>query len=177
MTWFTSDSHFNHKNILEYEKEKRPFKTIEEMNEVLIDNWNSVVLPRDRVYHLGDFCLSKHSIELAARLNGRKRLILGNHDTHNIALYSPYFEKIYGVAQWHNCILTHIPIHPDSLGSRYFLNLHGHTHSKKVQRKIDHLYPYSLLEDDPNYFNVSVECNNLTPVHEEIIYERLRELE
>ena len=76
-TWFISDTHFKHKNILEYEKEARPFNTVEEMNEKIIDNWNHTVGIKDIVYHLGDFAFGKNNISIAARLHGRKRLVLG----------------------------------------------------------------------------------------------------
>ena len=96
-TWFTSDHHFGHKNILEYEKEARPFKTIEEMNETLIERWNSVVQPHHLVYHLGDFCFGKKNMDIAARLNGKKKLVMGNHDTYPTADYLRYFDQLYGV--------------------------------------------------------------------------------
>ena len=54
MIWMTSDLHFNHENILKYEPVSRPFATVEEMNEVLIQNWNSKIKPEDIVYVLGD---------------------------------------------------------------------------------------------------------------------------
>ena len=57
MIWFTSDLHFNHKRIIEYEPTTRPFASVEEMNETLIKNWNSVVQPEDTVYVLGDFIM------------------------------------------------------------------------------------------------------------------------
>ena len=78
--FFTSDSHFCHSNIIKFCD--RPFKDVEEMNEILIDNWNKTVGPNDIIYHLGDFCFAGsaewHSI--LGRLNGRIHLILGNHD-------------------------------------------------------------------------------------------------
>lgn len=80
MIWFTSDHHFWHSNILKYCPD-RPYKTVEEMNEDLIWQWNSVVSPDDTVYHLGDFSMAFRSVELyTRRLNGTKHLILGNHD-------------------------------------------------------------------------------------------------
>ena len=78
--YFTSDSHFGHSRIIGYTD--RPFADVEEMNEKLIENWNSVVSPKDTIYHCGDFALSRPevAISIIARLNGRKHLIFGNHD-------------------------------------------------------------------------------------------------
>ena len=78
--WITSDTHFNHKNIIAYES--RPFASIPEMNAALIENWNKVVAPDDAVIHLGDFALgSANDLDrLVGSLNGHKFLILGNHD-------------------------------------------------------------------------------------------------
>lgn len=150
-TFFISDTHFGHKNILQYEPDARPFETVEEMNEVLIERWNSVVKSRDIIYHLGDFAFGKRNISIASRLNGKKRLILGNHDCYPVSEYYNYFERVYGAFCWNRCILTHIPIHPGCLGSGYFLNVHGHLHSKVVTGKTfwDETLP------DMNYFNVS----------------------
>lgn len=188
-TFFTSDHHFGHKNILEYEKEARPFASAEEMNERLIDNWNSVVGNSDIVFHLGDFCFGKSNLDIAKRLNGKKRLVLGNHDNLPTISYLDYFEKIYGAFFWKRCILTHIPVHPNNLGSRAFLNIHGHLHSNLVTKEIDELWevesnagpiiirrPFPQPIIDPNYFNVSVEQNNLTPFHADIIMERIKEI-
>src|SRR6185503_2891509 len=95
--YFTSDHHFGHANILTFEPEARPFKTVEEMNEALVDRWNSVVKPNDMVWHLGDFAFGKHNIAIAARLQGRKKLVLGNHDSYCNRVYLQYFEKLSGV--------------------------------------------------------------------------------
>jgi len=81
-TFFTSDTHFNHIKILEYEASSRPFKTTQDMDEVLIENWNKVVTPTDTVYHLGDFMMGQRDTALVyrQRLNGKIILVMGNHD-------------------------------------------------------------------------------------------------
>lgn len=170
--WFTSDSHFGHKNIIEYEKSTRDFENTHHMNEAIIERWNSVVRADDVVYHLGDFCFGRNNIAIAAHLNGRKRLILGNHDTYTNTDYLQYFEKLYGIKFWEKCILTHVPVHPQSInGKRCVLNVHGHLHSKRVMFQPP---PCRGLIDDPSYFNVSVEQNNLYPINAEMIRERVR---
>src|SRR5271165_3310117 len=80
MRFFVSDTHFFHQRILEY-CPTRPWKTVIEMNEGLIEAWNSVVKPDDEVFHLGDFSLAFRPVEVyTRRLNGMKHLIVGNHD-------------------------------------------------------------------------------------------------
>jgi calcineurin-like phosphoesterase family protein len=77
--WLTSDTHFSHAKILA----SRPqFRSIEEHDETLIDNWNRVVRRGDRVYHHGDVALGKPEpiAKLIRRLNGQIYLISGNHD-------------------------------------------------------------------------------------------------
>jgi calcineurin-like phosphoesterase family protein len=77
--WFTSDLHFNHANIIQYSK--RPFKSVDEMNEELINRYNFVVNPNDQVYLLGDLSMNlERAKPYLRRLNGKKNLILGNHD-------------------------------------------------------------------------------------------------
>lgn len=176
-TWFISDTHFGHKNILEYEKEARPFKTVEEMNEYIIHRWNDVVRDEDTVYHLGDFCFGKDNIRLAGRLKGRKLLILGNHDAYDSRDYLLYFDKLYGAKFWEKCLLTHIPVNPANInGKRCVLNVHGHMHSKRVQCQSNK--GFSLFyEDDQNYLNVSCEQNNLIPINADVIRQRVKELD
>lgn len=84
MIYFTSDTHFFHKGVIEYSN--RPFANVEEMNEELIRRWNVVVTDKDEVYHLGDFSFGRpaDSEAVAARLRGRKYLIKGNHDHSNV---------------------------------------------------------------------------------------------
>jgi|ERR1700722_3415176 len=80
MIHFISDTHFGHANIIKYSK--RPFSSVEEMNRKLIENWNARVAPDDIVWHLGDFAFMKPDqfMRLLERLNGRKHVVLGNHD-------------------------------------------------------------------------------------------------
>jgi calcineurin-like phosphoesterase family protein len=172
-TWFISDTHFGHKKILEYEKESRPFKTIEEMNNELVSRWNSVVNDKDIVYHLGDFCFGRRTIHHANLLKGKKRLIMGNHDSYPAVDYLKFFDKLYGAFFWNKCILSHIPIHPNQLGNRCTMNIHGHLHSKKIYS----LSEQGLSYENRNYLNVSCEQNNLTPIHADKILERLKELD
>jgi calcineurin-like phosphoesterase family protein len=181
-TWFTSDTHFGHKNILQFEPAARPFATLEEMHEQLIANWNARIKPCDIVYHLGDFCFGKHNLAIAAKLNGKKRLVMGNHDTYVSASYLEYFEKLYGVVHWERCILSHMPVHPNQLGSRWMLNVHGHLHSKVVMSNQliapDKEYPMNwCMKPDPNYFNVAVEQNALFPFHRDEIMVRIKEID
>ena len=79
--WFTSDSHFGHTNIITHCD--RPFTSVEEQDATLIANWNALVRPNDDIWHLGDFAFrnSKAAASYLARLNGRKHLIWGNHDS------------------------------------------------------------------------------------------------
>lgn len=80
MLWFTSDTHFSHLRIIELCD--RPFKDVNHMNEMLINNWNTIVSPNDSVFHLGDVALGTfvESIQYVNRLNGYKVLLPGNHD-------------------------------------------------------------------------------------------------
>ena len=162
--WLTSDTHFFHENIIKYCG--RPFSCAEEMNEVLVQNWNKVVKPGDKVYHLGDVWMGKAShgerSALMNRLNGKKRLIVGNHDDIPYLSSGAWFEKVlmWRVFREFNMVLTHVPIHQDSIQERIVLNggvnVHGHTHNNGSPKG-----PYKC---------VCVELTNYTPVHiEEVL--------
>lgn len=152
----TSDSHFGHKRILDFEKQHRAFESIEEHDAELVKRWNETVRPKDTVFHLGDVLFGAHSFETLEKLNGIKKLILGNHDTYPIEKYLKYFSKVYGALEFRNCIFTHIPVHPDQLQYRYKFNIHGHLHSDVV--KSFQNFP------DPRYICVSMEHTDLRPV-------------
>ena len=95
--WFSSDLHMYHTNIIKFCN--RPFKTAHEMNEALINNFNEVVMPNDKLYIMGDFGFASRDrlLDVAGRLNGRKHLILGNHDKtirKNLKAFEAHFESI-----------------------------------------------------------------------------------
>lgn len=135
--WVISDTHFDHYNMVHRFK-TRPFESVSEMDEKLIYNWNSVVKPEDKVYHLGDVAFgdkTKHE-NLLRRLNGKKRLIVGNHD--DVKHLSPFFEKVMLWRQWKEfgLLFTHVPVHESTLKEsrhgdkhRSIINVHGHIHS------------------------------------------------
>lgn len=150
MNFVISDTHFGHKKILEFEPLLRPFASIEEHDETLVERWNDVVRHKDTVWHLGDVSFSK-DISILGRLNGRKMLVMGNHDTHPAEEYLKYFDKLIGAVRMHGYIFTHIPVHTREIASRFKGNIHGHLHAQAM--------------DDHRYRCVSVEqCPNLAPM-------------
>ena len=172
MTIFlVSDTHFRHTNILGFKRLDgsllRPgFSCVEEMDEHMVERWNSVVSPPDHVYHLGDVTMlrgneanCRPAARLLSRLNGHKRLVMGNHDHCKVQWYSQFFEKIKGQNMLDGYLMTHYPVHPGSLG-RARANVHGHIHEKHVMHPADSL----SYTRDPRYINVSVEVINYTPV-------------
>lgn len=167
--WVISDTHLNHRNILNFIDEEgnrvRPFGSVNEMNEKIIDRWNSVVKPGDKVYHLGDvaFGSKKEFPDLWAKFNGKKRLIVGNHD--DIKFMTPYFDKVMMWRVWmdHGLLFSHVPVHQSAFTNNRIglFNVHGHIHSNPTP--------------DGPYFNVSVEAVNYTPIHIETLAQIARE--
>lgn len=157
--FLTSDTHFGHSRICEFTKDDgeyvRPWRDVEEMDEALIKNWNDVVSPSDKIYHLGDVAIPRKGLKCLSRLNGKKVLIRGNHDIYKLHDYTEYFYDIRGVGYHDKFVMSHVPIHPDSMG-RFKANIHGHLHWRRV-----------MLNEKPDnrYFNVSVECTDFRPIH------------
>lgn len=156
---------FNHVNILKFEDSNGKkfrgelFTDVDHMNETMIDNWNRLVMPSDHIYHLGDvFFGSVDKADLImSRLNGKKRLIVGNHDdiSKRKDFYHKHFEKIMLWNFWEKRIegekilFSHVPVHEGSFG-KADLNVHGHIHQQKNISDI--------------HINLSVEKTNYTPV-------------
>lgn len=133
MIYLTSDTHFNHKNIISYCS--RPFANVEEMNREIIKRWNHTVKKDDVVYHLGDFAWGdKDEVSrLVHRLNGRVRLILGNHDMKPPNWYlDAGFDRVYDlpVVLDHYFILSHRP--PEFVNEcSPFAWIYGHVHNSE----------------------------------------------
>lgn len=165
--FFIGDTHFGHKNIINFEGTKpfRPFATIEEHDEELVRRWNDRVRKHDTVWHLGDFAFGKKNIAIAGRLNGMKKLVLGNHDHYPTAEYLRYFHKVYGTATIEGAILTHVPVHGTQL-ERFKKNIHGHMHHQRIQTQAAERGEYlpKITVNDWRYINVSAEQINLTPI-------------
>ncbi len=160
--FFASDHHFYHSNILTFKKNDgsplRVFDDVNHMNEHMVMQHNRTVRPTDKVYFLGDVTMGKNlkSLEILGRMNGEKILIKGNHDLAKPNQYLEFFKDIRAVHQFDGLILTHIPIHPESL-ARWGKNVHGHLHANRVLTDKGHI--------DTRYVNVSMEClDNYTPI-------------
>ncbi|MGQ7794486.1 hypothetical protein ACUN0C_18940 [Faunimonas sp. B44] len=156
-----SDTHFGHRNIIRYCN--RPFVDEQEMSDIMVERWNAVVRPNDIVYHLGDVYFGAANALYPTVLNGRKRLILGNHDDGKDPALHRAFQKIMVWRMWpeFGLLFTHVPVHADGLKHHDLINVHGHIHERLI-----------LGEDglpDERYANVSVEQTNYMPVNIETL--------
>ena len=179
--FFTSDTHFNHINILDYCQ--RPFANIEEMNETLIGNWNRVVGKNDIVFHLGDFSFGGAAYwnNILDQLNGKIYLVLGNHDLRNIrpsvlSRFERVAMQMYIEVEEQPIYLNHNPFL--CYGGSYdnFWQLFGHVHTRKNNTGQDAPRLKMLF---PTQYDVGVDANNYTPVSfrqvKEIINQQIRE--
>lgn len=161
--FFLSDPHLNHENILSFLDDKgeivRPFKSIEEHDNFIVDNCNKVVRAVDRLYFMGDVAMNRRALPILGRINGRKVLIKGNHDIFPLKDYTKYFQDIraYKIYPEFGAIFSHIPIHPSQLEGRFKWNFHGHLHEKTIP--------------DERYINLCVEHTNYTPVDLDFLIE------
>lgn len=155
-TYFTSDSHFGHTNIIKYCN--RPFASAEEMDNVLIDNINKLVQPNDILYHLGDFCLGKRHDPIGSTIAYLKRinckniiLITGNHDPiYSNGQAKPDFSSLFSENY------NHIEVKIN--GQRITLNHYAMKVWNKSHHGAWHLYGHShySLPDDPNALSIDV---------------------
>lgn len=149
---------FGHKNILKYRPE---FSTIEEHDNLLFENYKRIIRKQDTVYFHGDMLFDAKYFVPFSELPGRKILILGNHDTDflHITDIVHLFERVVSLTSKKGAWLSHAPIHPSELRSKF--NIHGHTHNAIVE--------------DSRYFNVCVEQTNYAPISRQRITEILKE--
>lgn len=156
-TFFTSDLHFGHANVIKYVP--RPFKDVEEMDAELIRRWNAVVGPKDEVYVVGDFSLCKRAraLEIATALNGVKYLVRGNHDKDPPTAAFAWIKDMHTVkvdvgGQEQRIVLCHYAMRVWDRSHHGAWHLYGHSHDS--------------LPDDPNALSldIGVDCWDYTPV-------------
>jgi calcineurin-like phosphoesterase family protein len=169
--FLVSDTHFGHAGVCKFTQTDgvtkiRPWTDPEEMNEDMVRMWNDTVRPNDKVYHLGDVVINRKYLPILDRLNGDKVLIKGNHDIFKLEDYTKYFRDIRSCHKMSEYILSHIPLHPESLARWCGGNFHGHLHTNRV------MHPKWPTKIDPMYFNVSVEQIGFKP----ILFERAVDL-
>jgi len=173
--WFISDTHFQHTNILKYSKSRAAlFNNTKQMDEVLIDNWNKTIKPEDKVYHLGDVTFGDklyYADNIHPRLNGKKRLIVGNHDPIPFFVERRLFEKVMLWRVFNDpeypFLFSHVPVFQKDIDGRTKqpngVNVHGHIHDEKSPTK--------------NHFCVCVEQTNFKPIHIEEIKNEVSKLQ
>lgn len=179
--WIISDTHFDHENIIRYCD--RPYKNAGQMNEDLIRRWNNRIKPGDLVYHLGDFGLMKSDApaKIIPRLNGRKVLILGNHDKTPQRMMDFGFDlampgmvvKVPNMNERY-VYLVHRPqaILPSGLGFDISFVLHGHIHNSLPEHRRRHEAKGEIADIPDFNINCSVEVMNYEPATLEWIVKR-----
>lgn len=184
-TFFTSDTHFGHANIIKYCS--RPFASVEEMDNTLIHNWNAVVRPEDTVYHLGDFAVGGGpAAPYLRRLNGTIYFCLGNHDKRlrfikayldielelqdhfagsylnddKVKFGIPYLREV--TVEKQEIVLCHYAMKVWNGSHKGSWQLYGHSHG--------------TLPDDPNSLScdVGVDCWNYFPVSMEQLRDKMK---
>lgn len=161
--WFTADTHYGHRNIIDYCN--RPFSTTQEMNEAMITNWNSVVRPNDDIYHLGDFAFGivENYLNL---LNGRIHLIIGSHDK--------------GTWQCRNMFRDYIPLLETNIDNQSIVLCHYAMRSwHKSHYNSWHLYGHhhGRLKPYGKSFDCGVDTNNFFPYSWEQVKQKMATLE
>lgn len=155
-----SDPHFHHLNMIK----NRGFETEEEYHDYFVKEWNSVVSKRDVVWILGDITMERNTYSILDRLNGIKKVVLGNHDIAKRSHTEELLKYVNTICSSHKMeiggkkiVLTHIPIHPIEFDYRLDLNIHGHLHK--------------IVIDDSRYINVCPEQIGYKPVEIEKLLE------
>lgn len=152
-TFFTSDQHFGHINIIKYCN--RPFDSLDEMNETLIENHNKMVTNKDIVYHLGDFSFKQSPSKWLDRLNGKEHhLILGNHDFHKLKSLEMVFDSVQNVKM--------IKVGSDSV----FLSHYAHLVWPQKHYGVYHLFGHShgSVKGELGSLDCGVDCHGYMPI-------------
>lgn len=158
-TFFIADMHLGDSNIILYEN--RPYRNIEEMREFMLYNWNSVVSSDDEVFIVGDFIDflgTSNPKEILSRLNGKIRLIIGNHDIGYEDFYRENGVDVieYPIIYKNFWIVSHEPMYMNE--NMPYVNIFGHVHSNPMYKTVSN-----------HSFCVSVERIDYTPIDFEVI--------
>lgn len=182
MNYYVADTHWCHSNIIKFCT--RPFASVEEMNEAMIERWNSKVTKKDTVYHLGDVVFRgsfSQTKEILDRLNGKIILIKGNHDDERDLKKLTYrFELIDKLLEIkdsfinHNIVLCHYPLASWRSKGRGAYHLYGHVHNNLHQHNLSldvgvdvhDFYPLSSLEIDEKIKAKQIEQNIIVKPHD-----------
>lgn len=172
--YFTSDTHFFHDQ--DFVWKARGFSCTEEMNETIIERWNSIIKQDDLVYHLGDVLLGNYDVNILKRLNGQICIVRGNHDTTrklsdiNAARPDTIFvgtSDLIKIGKL-SLFLCHYPVLTANFDDRHFnqhvISLHGHTHQNG-----NWLFP-----DNPFIYHIGMDSHSCYPVHIDTIVNDIR---
>lgn len=163
--FFIADTHFGDDAIIRYEN--RPFGSADEMEKKITDNWNSIVLADDEVFLLGDIAAydKERTRDIINRLNGRKSLIIGNHDVQDEQYYYDCgfsFVSRYPILYQNYWLLSHEPLYVCT--NMPYANIFGHVHASPLYVTVS-----------PQSYCVSVERINYTPISFDSIKQAVRE--
>jgi calcineurin-like phosphoesterase family protein len=153
--FFTADLHIHHANIIKYAN--RPFSSVDEMDEVLIENWNKIVSFKDTVYFLGDFCFGDAK-ELINKLNGRIEFIHGNHDR-SLKGIAPFKAVLEMKFDDKFIVMCHYSMRVWNKSHYNSYHIFGHSHG--------------TLEGVGKSFDVGVDSWNFTPITLEQVIEKM----
>lgn len=190
--FFIADTHFGHRGMVKFARpgggavrpiwgrvdpdmsDEEAYERVAQMNEDMIDRWNAVVNPGDKVDILGDVTIGRRPLlEVIPRLNGKKRLRSGNHDLYHKD-YPKLFKEITAYKVYDGFLCSHIPVHPSEI-ARWGGNLHGHLHTERVMRHrqwIESGQIHMVSEIDPDYLCVSAEHTDFAPISMDEVRER-----
>ena len=163
--WFISDTHFNHDRDFIYVT--RGFESVNEMNQILVEKWNSIIKPDDTVYHLGDLFLGdlEKGLKIVKSLHGHIHLTIGNHDTEmRLSALKNIIDEIqfgYRMKFRKGCLLlSHYPQITNNSDHFFTYSIHGHTHNPNI------------FCEFPLMYNVSCEAHNCNPIaYEDILFD------
>lgn len=174
-TWFTANLNLAdaHGWANKFDREAHSlFLSQQERDEAVIARWNTCVKPGDKVYVLGDVGFDRDALaSLLPRLNGHKRLLLGDQDHLNrVPALLENFGKIFLQKDFSGFVCSHMPMMRPVLRTRDQVSVHGHLYKRVMQRRcpVD-----KVMKPDPQYINICIENTDYTPIHLDALQARV----